>query len=184
MSNIVFILGAGASKQSGVPIMNEFLDTADLLFKNGIFREKEEIFKLVREGISKLQAVHSKSRLDVNNIESVFNAFDMAKTLGKFPGLEELEEIYKDNKIIDKRKQSGFYVDFDIKKDKILSTPESFNEEKTMNIETYEIFMQYSKDYFDEFQKNLDEKSVKKELENVRESMKYIRSFFSNQLEE
>lgn len=97
---------------------------------------------------------------------------------------KELEEIDKDNKIIDKRKQSGFYVDFDIKRDKILSTPESFNEEKTMNIETYEIFMQYSKDYFDEFQKNLDEKSVKKELENVRESMKYIRSFFSNQLEE
>lgn len=84
MANTVFILGAGASKLAGVPLMDDFLDVArDLLIlkKSG---EYEENFKAVFEGIGKLQLVHSKSQLDIQNIESVFAAFEMAKTLGRF----------------------------------------------------------------------------------------------------
>lgn len=84
MSSIVFILGAGASKMAGVPLMNDFLDKSYDLWKFGWFKKYDEEFKLVYGAISDLQKVHSKSQLDIINIESVFSAFEMAKTLRQF----------------------------------------------------------------------------------------------------
>lgn len=84
MSSIVFILGAGASKMAGAPLMNEFLDTSYNLWKMGMVSESEKDFMLVFKAVSELQKVHSKSQLDIINIESVFSAFEMAKTLKKF----------------------------------------------------------------------------------------------------
>jgi hypothetical protein len=42
MSNTVFILGAGASKQAGAPLMKDFLDTAHALWKTGKVGESEQ----------------------------------------------------------------------------------------------------------------------------------------------
>ncbi len=88
MSNTVFILGAGASKRGGAPLMAEFLDVAQNLWRTGEVREFEQSYSKVFEAIGALQAVHSKSQLDIDNVESVFAAFEMAKTLSTFPGME------------------------------------------------------------------------------------------------
>jgi hypothetical protein len=88
MSNVVFILGAGASKQCGAPLMAEFLDVASSLHSTGKTGDASKDFETVFKAISALQAVHSKSQLDLNNIESIFNAFEVANTLGKLPGFE------------------------------------------------------------------------------------------------
>ena len=82
MSDVVFILGAGASKQAGAPLMANFLDVAHNLWKLGKVKDAEESFKKVFEARAALQSVHSKSSLDIDNIESVFTAFEMANTLG------------------------------------------------------------------------------------------------------
>jgi len=93
MAKTVFILGAGASAKAGVPLMNNFLDKARTLWKEGkINKEDEEHFKNVFRGISSLQRIHSKSQLDINNLESVFATFEMANRLNKMPGFEK-EEI-------------------------------------------------------------------------------------------
>src|SRR3990172_7862318 len=84
MANTVFILGAGASHDAGVPMMNEFLDVSRELLTNGSVGEFKDDYETVFKGISKLQLVHSKSQLDIQNVETVFSAFEMAKTLGKF----------------------------------------------------------------------------------------------------
>lgn len=84
VSNTIFILGAGASKMADVPLMYDFLDAAYYLWKQGFINENETEFKLVFGAISELQKVHSKSKLDIINIESVFSAFEMAKTLRQF----------------------------------------------------------------------------------------------------
>lgn len=42
MSNVVFILGAGASKQSGAPLMANFLDVASDLLRSNSVEEKEK----------------------------------------------------------------------------------------------------------------------------------------------
>lgn len=92
MSNTVFVLGAGASKLAGAPLMKGFLDTAyDLWRTNAIPKPADECFKTVFESIAALQSVHSKSELDLDNIESVFTTCEMAKTLGRFPGKTECQ---------------------------------------------------------------------------------------------
>ena len=87
MSEIVFILGAGASKHAGAPLMNEFLDTAEALCQTGKLGEHQDDFDRVFEAIGQLQVVQSKAPLDLDNLESVFGAFEMGRLIGRLPGL-------------------------------------------------------------------------------------------------
>lgn len=91
MSQNVFILGAGASKEAGAPVMDDFLDKARELYSNGEVEEFKEDFKIVFKAISELQPIHSKSELDIYNIESVFAAFEMGKLINKLPGISNRE---------------------------------------------------------------------------------------------
>jgi hypothetical protein len=92
MSKVVFVLGAGCSKICGAPLMADFLDVASRLHSTGKVSNQATHFEKVFKAIGALQAVHSKSQLDLNNIESVFNAFEVANTIGKLPGFQ-VEEI-------------------------------------------------------------------------------------------
>jgi hypothetical protein len=97
-SKTIFLLGAGASKKAGVPLMKNFLDEAyDLWQQQKLGEEDAEHFKKVFNGISALQRVHSKSRLDINNLESVFATFEMAKLLNKMPNFrpKEIDNLIK-----------------------------------------------------------------------------------------
>jgi hypothetical protein len=85
MPNTVFFLGAGASKQAGAPLMADFLDRAHDLWKSGRVSKHHNDFERVFSAIAALQVVHSKSKLDLNNIEVVFSAFEMARVLQRFP---------------------------------------------------------------------------------------------------
>ena len=92
MSNVVFILGAGASKQAGAPLMANFLDVAnDLLRTNRINGFTKASFERVFAAIGGLQAVHSKAQLDLNNIEAIFTALELGKVIQQFPGTEASE---------------------------------------------------------------------------------------------
>lgn len=91
MSDIVFILGAGASRQAGAPLMSDFLDkAADLLVTRRVDSQREQ-FEKVFSAIGELQRVHSKAQLDLNNIESVFTAFELAKIIQRLPGVQTNE---------------------------------------------------------------------------------------------
>lgn len=92
MATTILILGAGASKKAGAPLMADFLDVAHELWKTGQVPEHEESFRAVFTGIAMLQRVHSKSDLDIQNLESVFASFEMAQTLKTF-GTYNSEEI-------------------------------------------------------------------------------------------
>ena len=90
----VFIFGAGASAQAGAPLMSNFIDQAhDLLrFKIRGVEEVRSDFEAVFDAIAELQRVHSKSYLDLDNIEIVFGAIEMALLLKKL-GNRSLKEI-------------------------------------------------------------------------------------------
>jgi hypothetical protein len=91
MSEFVFILGAGASKVAGAPLMNDFLDVADRLRRtNKVDKEKAD-FDLVFKARGALQAAHSKAQLDINNIESVYGAFEMARLLNSLAPLQSAD---------------------------------------------------------------------------------------------
>src|SRR5437016_2221258 len=92
MAKVAFILGAGASRSQGVPVMQDFLDRAhDLMMTSGsVSRDDfERVFKI----IAGLQILHAKSKTDLRNVESVFNLIEMAQLVRRLPGLpvEEIE---------------------------------------------------------------------------------------------
>ncbi|MEI7868302.1 MAG: hypothetical protein WCI11_10450 [Candidatus Methylumidiphilus sp.] len=93
MSNVVFILGAGASKQAGAPLMANFLDVASDLLWSNLVNDKREHFERVFNAIGGLQAVHSKAQLDLNNIESIFTALELGRIIQRVPGIEDPNDI-------------------------------------------------------------------------------------------
>src|SRR5579863_8604147 len=87
MSEIVFILGAGTPQEAGAPLMKDFLPRADQLrreLKTGLYAED---FRSVFSAINELTRVHSKSQLNLDDLEEVFGAFEMARVIRRFPGL-------------------------------------------------------------------------------------------------
>jgi hypothetical protein len=99
MAKNVFILGAGASKEAGAPLMAEFLDVARDLLASGEIKEGRDkaSFEKVFEAIRRFRDIHYKSYLDLDNIEAVFGAFEMSRLLKgsvKYSA-EEVEIIIK-----------------------------------------------------------------------------------------
>ncbi len=91
MSETVFVLGAGASKEAGAPVMADFLDRAYALSKETLDKRAKASLDLVFRARDELQRVHSKAQLDLDNVESVFAAFEMAQVLGLLGSLGESE---------------------------------------------------------------------------------------------
>src|SRR6185503_7398181 len=85
LSDIIFILGAGASREDGAPLMNDFFDRAHSLHRSGRLRDVEPEFTLVDQARGALQAAHAKGFVDIHNIESVFTALELAKVIERLP---------------------------------------------------------------------------------------------------
>lgn len=102
MSEFVFILGAGASVSSGAPVMNNFLERAEKLYRTGKLREYSSHFDRVFETISEMQSIHSKSEMDINNIETVYALLEMAKVIGgyKDKSIEDIQAVIDSLKIL------------------------------------------------------------------------------------
>jgi hypothetical protein len=79
----VFILGAGASFESGAPLMGNFLDVAEELLMTNAVNDYREAFQEVFSIISDLQIIHSKSYLQLDNIETLFGAIEMARIIDR-----------------------------------------------------------------------------------------------------
>jgi NAD-dependent SIR2 family protein deacetylase len=92
VSQTVFVLGAGASAQAGAPLMNTFIRVAQDIMRGGTLSPNEqENFDLVFKARMLLQQAHSKSELNIRNIESLFGAFDMAALMGRLGNLDHDE---------------------------------------------------------------------------------------------
>jgi NAD-dependent SIR2 family protein deacetylase len=88
MAEIVFMFGAGASRHAGAPLMANFLSAAEDLRNDGTIRNNlNEVVAAVED----LQNIFVKSSFDIENIENVFGAVEMAKLIRKFPGKSETE---------------------------------------------------------------------------------------------
>ncbi|MFQ6028768.1 MAG: hypothetical protein ACE5Q6_14895 [Dehalococcoidia bacterium] len=82
----VFIFGAGASRQSGAPLMADFLDSADRLLRArtpGVI-QAEDSFRDVYNARGELGRIYEKSYLDITNIEGLFGVVEMAQLLKRF----------------------------------------------------------------------------------------------------
>lgn len=81
MEENVFILGAGASAESGAPLMNNFIDVAEDLLRKDAVKDVSEDFRRVFKVINELHGVYAKSFIDLNNIEFLFGTLEMARII-------------------------------------------------------------------------------------------------------
>jgi len=75
-------------------MMTDFLDRADGLRRLAdpkLSDAERKSFDLVFRGVTALRAAHSKAALDVDNLESVFGAFEMARLASRLDPLTETE---------------------------------------------------------------------------------------------
>lgn len=116
MAKTVFILGAGASKEDGAPLMSEFLDVVHSLKTQPKMEEIKTDIDRVFNAIAKLRDTHYKSYIDLDNIEEVFGAFEMArliKRLGTYT-IDEIETLgYSLNRMIVKTLEECIKLPFE-----------------------------------------------------------------------
>lgn len=86
MSEVVVILGAGASVSAGTPVMRNFLVKANQLKREGVLQHSHVLNEFYRV-VEILQRANAKSTLDVNNIEQVWTALEMASIFGRLGNL-------------------------------------------------------------------------------------------------
>lgn len=91
MADIVFILGAGASRAAGGPLMSDFFDKARRLRDTGSLRLSVEDYAAVDRLRSELQKASAKASIDVYNLESLFVALEMMSIVGRPMQLDEAE---------------------------------------------------------------------------------------------
>jgi hypothetical protein len=101
MAKNVIILGAGASKESGGPLMEEFMDVAKNLLDRGEIKETED-FQRVIDAQNKLMRIYTKARINLYNLEGFFAALEMSDFLGMLADYddEERKKILKSMKIL------------------------------------------------------------------------------------
>ena len=69
--------------------MSDFLEIAGDLWKSRVIEEEQSReFEKIFEVISGLQIVHSKSQLDLNNIESIFTVLELGRVIQRVPGIQ------------------------------------------------------------------------------------------------
>ncbi|MFY3744720.1 hypothetical protein ACOQFB_12470 [Anaeromyxobacter sp. Red801] len=95
MAEVVFVLGAGASVESGAPMMTNFLDVAEDLWRTNERGGDDESFERVFKGISAFKSVHAQLALDTTNLETVFSAFEMGAMVGRLGSQTDPDEIAK-----------------------------------------------------------------------------------------
>ena len=67
-----------------MPLLKDFLNAADAMRTSALInRADQELFDLVFTARDALTAVHVKSRLDFDNFEEIYSAFDMATLIGR-----------------------------------------------------------------------------------------------------
>ncbi|HET7791824.1 MAG TPA: hypothetical protein VFL64_00445 [Rhizobacter sp.] len=84
----VFVLGAGASRAAGGPLMYDFIDLAARVLRRGEAGWAQEHFEVSLEARRKLQHAYVKSTIDLDNIENLFATYGMASLIGRLSNLD------------------------------------------------------------------------------------------------
>lgn len=84
----VMILGAGASAGAGAPLMRNFFDEAERRHYGAPVGLRAD-FRAVLSLVHRLGIAMAKVQVDVDSLEGVFSAVDMACLVGRIPGIED-----------------------------------------------------------------------------------------------
>lgn len=90
----LFILGAGASVESGAPVMSNFLDTSESILASKRHSVNPEAFESVFALISSLHSAYAKSHVDLDNIENLMGLIEMGQVINRLSNYRD-QDILK-----------------------------------------------------------------------------------------
>jgi hypothetical protein len=100
MSSVVFILGAGASKPLDAPLMDDFFNRARYLKRQGgLSAISEPDWEHLEKTIGLVQLCCAKSAINANNVEHIYTAIEMARTLGSL-GTMSTDELDRSEQVL------------------------------------------------------------------------------------
>lgn len=144
--------------------------------------KKEEILEIYEELnneiISKKAFERKLRKIILSETESVPLA---KKTLEIIDILAKLEADFT---IMEKRKQEGFYVEYDLSKKQITYSPENFIYDDILFIDAFSVIVDYAKTYHDSFKSNLKRKSIKEYISNFRKNVQLFKQELKKSEEE
>lgn len=79
----VFILGAGASRPAGGPLMADFLDRADAILQERSDLPGKVEFKRVFDALTRMRSLYAKAYIDLDNIEELLGLVEMGQLVGR-----------------------------------------------------------------------------------------------------
>jgi hypothetical protein len=92
MARIVFVLGAGASRHTGAPLMTDFLRAIIDIQGGGALNDEARDFDLVVRANSQLDNLYAKLHMGYHeNIENLLATFEMASILKILSDLEDAD---------------------------------------------------------------------------------------------
>ena len=130
---------------------------------------KEEILELYEELNNEIISKKAYERKFRNIILSEIKSIPLAKKTLEI--MDILEKLEADFTIMEKRKQKGFYVEYDLSKKQITYSPENFIYDNTLFIDAFSVIVDYAKTYHDSFKSNLKRKSIKECISNFRRNV-------------
>ncbi len=144
MSQVVFILGAGASVHAGVPVMDSFYGEALRLKRRGdINKADEEHFANIIYAYESLRRLYSNFVLEpkLSNIETIYGIIEMGNLIKIFPDLKTDEEITKLKTSINKFivRTLELKTKFALTKNKEVISPVAYNDLVNLIIRLEEI---------------------------------------------
>ena len=88
---------------------------------------------------------------------------------------EIIEEFEKNPKVMDEKKQGGFYVKVKFKT-KEIETPQEFAKNKDF-LDTVKWFLNLTKNFLEVFKLNLHEEQFARQIKSMRDAMQWAREF-------
>lgn len=129
MAKTVIILGAGASKECGAPLMAELLGTARDLYTQKRVADEAEHFDRTFQAVEALERSLVKADLDTRNLEVCLTALEFVRILGGIDGLTEADagEAIESFKVVIARTLYES-IPFPLRNDKTLKPSEGYRE--------------------------------------------------------
>jgi hypothetical protein len=89
----VYILGAGASHHTGIPLLGDFLFSARLLMESNNTLRYREAFELVFAWIDAKRGSSYYVELDLNNLEHIFSLAEMDRQINPGSNNDIVKEL-------------------------------------------------------------------------------------------
>jgi hypothetical protein len=82
VAETVFILGAGASREAGGPLMRDFFDVMERVIEGSQDQTLKDALHAVIRAVVELETSAARIKVDTNNVESVLGLFEMTRLVG------------------------------------------------------------------------------------------------------